>query len=121
MKIEESDIKARIRDIDIAIEKLRDEQRMLQNLLLHAVMKTKVGEVKDSRSYRRIYNEEKIKQALNPHSRGLKFKDLAASLRRAGVIVKDETLRSYLTRMGAKGEIRHDTLTKAWRLVREAP
>jgi hypothetical protein len=116
MKLREKDIQAHIADLDVAIRDLQLEKRALENLLVKLVAKEISGEATNKRSYSRIYNEEKIRQALRPQATGLIFKVLAQRLRRAGVTIKDPTLRSYLTRMSIKGELTHDYKTKLWSL-----
>ena len=118
MKLTEADIKAHIRDVETAIRNLIHEKRALENLLVKLVSKEVAGENTNKRSYTRIYNEEKIQQALRTKITGLRFKELASYLRRAGVDIKEPTLRSHLTRMNAKGVIKHDYRSKLWSLTK---
>jgi len=117
MKLTEADIKAHIREVEETIRNLQHEKRALENLLVKLVAKEVAGENTGKRSYTRIYNEEKIQQALRTKSHGLRFKELATFLRRAGVNIKEPTLRSHLTRMSSKGVIKHDYTTKLWSLT----
>lgn len=118
MKLTEADIKAHIRDVDIAIQNLLHEKRALENLLVKLVSKEVAGENTNKRSYTRIYNEEKIQQGLRTKISGLKFKELSTYLRRAGVNIKEPTLRSHLTRMSARGDVKHDYKTKLWAVAK---
>ena len=117
MILREKDIQAHIKDLEIAIHRLQAEKRALENLLVKEVAKAAAGAIKDKRSYMRIYNEEKIRQQLRRYKDGALFKELATSLRRAGVSIKDPTLRSYLTRMSIRGELSHSLETKRWSLT----
>lgn len=116
MKLTEKDLQAHIKDLEIAISKLQAEKSALENVLVREVAKAAAGEIRDKRSYIRIYNEEKIRQQLRRYQDGALFKELATGLRRAGVSVKDPTLRSYLTRMSIRGDVAHDYSSKRWRL-----
>lgn len=106
----EKDIRARIAEIDAALEKLKSEKQTLENLLYARTARTVSAEVSDRRSYKRIYNEEKIRLLLKNSPRGLRLKELSRRLLLQNVIIKDSTLRSYLTRMAKKGVIEHDAL-----------
>ena len=110
----EKDIRARIAEVDDALEKLKSEKQTLENLLYTRTARALTAEVSDRRSYKRIYNEEKIRLLLRSHPRGLRLKELSRKLLLQNVIIKDSTLRSYLTRMAKKGVIEHDA-SGVWR------
>lgn len=113
----ERDIKERIAEINDAIEKLSGEKRALENLLYTRVARARTSEVTDKRSYKRIYNEEKIRLVLQGRPRGLRINELSRQLLLQNVIVKDSTLRSYLTRMAKKGILENNKTTGVWRVA----
>jgi len=111
----EKDIRARITEIDDAIARLKGEKQTLEHLLYTRSARARASEVTDRRSYKRIYNEEKIRLLLRGHPRGLRLKELSQKLLLQNVIIKDSTLRSYLTRMAKKGVLEHVQATGIWR------
>ena len=112
----ENDIKARIAEIDDAIERLKGEKQTLENLLYTRTARVRASEVSDRRSYKRIYNEEKIRLLLRSYPRGLRLKELSRKLLLQNVIIRDSTLRSYLTRMAKKGILDHNQPAGVWRV-----
>ena len=112
----EKDIRARITEIDAALDTLKGERETLQNLLYMRAARGRAAEVTDKRSYRRIYNEQKIELLLRHQSRGLRLREISRKLLTQNVIIKEPTLRSYLTRMAKKGVLVHDKRTGAWRV-----
>lgn len=112
----ENDIRRRLAEIDEALTKLRAEKETLEHLILSRVARARAPEVTDKRSYKRIYNEEKISLLLKNSPRGLRQRELSRKLILQNVIIRDSTLRSYLTRMSQKGMIEHDRATGIWRL-----
>jgi hypothetical protein len=111
----EKDIRARIAEIDDAIEKLKGEKQTLEHLLYTRTARARASEVSDRRSYKRIYNEEKIRLLLSSTPRGLRLKELSRRLLLQNVIIKEPTLRSYLTRMAKKDILEHNPSTGIWR------
>ena len=117
MRFSEKEIKQRIDEIDEAVEKLTTERRALQNLVYMNVAKARTGDVYNKRSYKRIYNEEKIKLALQANRKGMKLSDLVRRLMNQGVIIKDSTLRSYLSRMAQRGDLSYSPHNHTWSVV----
>jgi len=116
MSFSEKEIAQRIAEIDQAIEKLASERRALENLIYMSIAKRRVGDIRNKRSYKRIYNEEKIKLAIESNGRGLKLGDLVRRLMDQGVIIKESTLRSYLSRMAHRGELTYIPRNHTWNL-----
>lgn len=113
----ERDIRERIAEIDDAVAQLKAEKQTLENLLYSRVARSRTSEIADKRSYKRIYNEEKIKLVLKAHPKGVRLKDLSRKLLLQNVVIKDSTLRSYLTRMAKRGDIERNGNTGTWRAV----
>mgnify|MGYP001796456746 CR=1 FL=1 len=116
----EKDIRSRIAEIDDAIERLKGERQTLENLLYTRTARVRASEVSDKRSYKRIYNEEKISLLLRSHPRGLRLKELSRKLLLQNVIIKESTLRSYLTRMAKKGILENNQSSGIWRVTDSA-
>lgn len=114
MSYSEKEIRQRIAEIDDALEKLQAERNALQNLIFMAAAKDRAGEVYNRRSYQRIYNEEKIKQVINASRNGLKLSDLVRRLTSQGIIIKESTLRSHLSRMAKRGELTYKPHNHTW-------
>lgn len=116
MSFTEKEIKQRIAEIDEAVEKLTSERRALQNLVYMNVAKGRVGDVYNKRSYKRIYNEEKIKLTIQANKKGIRLSDLVRKLMGQGVVIKESTLRSYLSRMAKRGELIYQSHNHTWNL-----
>lgn len=116
MSYSEKEIRQRIAEIDEALEKLQAERSALQNLIFMTAAKERAGEVYNKRSYKRIYNEEKIKFVIGAARNGLKLSDLARRLTAQGVIIKESTLRSHLSRMAKRGELIYKAHNHTWNL-----
>lgn len=114
MAYTEKDIKQRISEIDEALGKLTAERAALQNLVYMNVAKQRTGDVHNKRSYKRIYNEEKVKLTLQTAPKGLQLKELVRRLTSQGVIIKESTLRSYLTRMAKRGDVVYTDYNHRW-------
>ena len=117
MSYSEKDIRERISEIDEALEKLTAERHALQNLVYMSVAKARTGDVYNKRSYKRIYNEEKIKLAIQAAKKGIKLSDLVRRLMNQGVIIKESTLRSYLSRMAKRGDLSYNPHNHTWNVV----
>ena len=113
----EKDIRERLAEIEDAMEQLKAEKLTLENLLYSRAARARSSEVADKRSYKRIYNEEKIKLVLRAHPKGLRLKELSRKLLLQNVVIKDPTLRSYLTRMAKRGDLERDDKLGTWRAV----
>lgn len=117
MGYEEKDIKQRISEIDEAVEKLTSERNALQNLIYMNIAKARVSDVYNKRSYKRIYNEEKIKLTIQAGKKGIKLSDLVRRMMNQGVIIKESTLRSYLSRMAKRGDLSYNKSNHTWHVV----
>lgn len=116
MSDQEEKIERRLSEIDVAIGELTAERRALQNLLYMDVIEEKGRSVKNARSYKRIYNEEKIKQVISNNTKGLSIRQIYNALSRMGISLKDSTIRSHLSRMRKRNEVYYSSLSQKWLL-----
>ena len=96
-------IRERIEEIENAIAGLQTERAALQRVLYSIGSRERLNEVSNPRSYRRIYNENKIISVLKENPRGLGYKAIGNALMKVhGIKMESGTLRSYLSRMREK-------------------
>jgi hypothetical protein len=105
MKATEQDINKRLEEIDDTISALQAEKRALTGLLHMKVAEQHQGGIPSKRSYKRIYNEEKIKGAIDFAGKNARTQVVYKILKMNGVNIKESTLRSHLTRLKEKGDI----------------
>ena len=114
MSTNEKAIRARIQEIEDTISELNAECRALRGILYSQAAESRSTEITNRRSYRRIYNEEKIREGIRSKKDGMSYKDVYIYLTRMGVSTKESTVRSYLTRMAENGLVKNNKKTGKW-------
>ena len=117
MDSNEKTIRNRLAEIDAIISDLNAERSALQGLLYSSAAKSRASEVTNKRSYKRIYNEELIKEAIRSKKGGMIYKDVYIYITKRGIKTKESTVRSYLTRMSMSGQLENDKRTGRWRVI----
>ena len=110
-------LERRIAEIDEAIHTLAAERNALQNLLYMQIIDARGISAPNKRSYKRIYDEEKIKQVISNLRSGAGVRQIYRGLSKMGLSIKESTIRSHLTRMRKRGEVDYDTRSQRWRII----